>query len=95
LSFYRINNRPFVEILQSALTYFIGNKLYLWKKASQKKTSLASTAPAEEGAGEKIYVPKLSESKLRDIAWSLDIRESMYSETDEARALRRPQAPKP
>jgi hypothetical protein len=30
-----------------------------------------------------IHVPKLSTSKLKDIAWSLDIKESIYSDKEQ------------
>ncbi|MEK7117269.1 MAG: PrgI family protein, partial [Patescibacteria group bacterium] len=33
LSFYKPNSRPFVVQLESMLRYFLGEKLYIWKKA--------------------------------------------------------------
>ena len=30
-----------------------------------------------------LFVPKLSDSKLKDLAWSLDIQESIYSSKDQ------------
>lgn len=33
LSFYPINNRPFATFLESAVKYFQGSKLYLWRKS--------------------------------------------------------------
>lgn len=32
LAFHQINNRPFSIFLESFITYFTHNKLYLWKK---------------------------------------------------------------
>ncbi|NCN52714.1 PrgI family protein [Candidatus Parcubacteria bacterium] len=32
LAFHKINNRPFSVFLESMVSYFMGNKLYLWKK---------------------------------------------------------------
>jgi hypothetical protein len=32
LAFYKLNNRPLISVLESAFKYFLGNKLYIWKK---------------------------------------------------------------
>jgi hypothetical protein len=78
LAFVKINNRPFVNVLESAAYYVTKNKLYLWKKAAPKQTV---THDAETDiAASKQFVPKLSDSKLKELAWSLDIKESMYAE---------------
>lgn len=75
LAFYKINGKPFLDIVESSFYYYFGNKLYIWKKA-EKKTE---TTMAEEmqKAKSMIKVPKMSESKLKDLTWSLDIKESL------------------
>tara|TARA_Y100000034_G_scaffold82006_1_gene98291 strand:- start:1207 stop:1629 length:423 start_codon:yes stop_codon:yes gene_type:complete len=76
LAFYKVNNRSLVDVMESATRYFSGNKLYLWKQKVKKTTK-------KEGSKEKkslLSVPKLSENKLKDLAWSLDIKESIYSD---------------
>ena len=76
LAFYKVNNRPFVKILESAFRYVLGNKLYIWKK-----TDKAPVAKEEElRAVSPIFVPKLSQSKLKDLTWSLDINDTIYSQ---------------
>ena len=79
LAFYKVNNRPFIDLLQSAMFFYLNSKLYLWKQQKPK-----AQKQARRNANEivKPYVPKVSENKLKDIAWSLDIKESMY--TDES-----------
>ena len=70
LAFYRINNKPFVFILEAAFKYLVSDKLYIWKKEDKK------IVPKEEEAEvlrRQLTVPKLSESKLKDLTWSLDI----------------------
>lgn len=72
LSFYKVNGKPFIEVLESAMRYGVGNRLYVWKKkeaASEKETGTAGTPPPT------LAVPKLSESRLKDLTWSLDIKE--------------------
>jgi hypothetical protein len=79
LAFYQVNNKPLLNMIQSAFGYAISSKLYLWKKSdkSPEKTPQAVTSQAP------IYVPKLSQSKLHDLTWSLDIKESLDSTTKE------------
>lgn len=73
LAFYKVNNRPFVNVLESAFRYILAGKLYLWKK-QPKGVEPASIALGRE---KPIEIPKLSRSKLRDLAWSLDVKENV------------------
>src|SRR3989344_7814914 len=77
LAFYRMNDQPFIQVLQSMLTYTFGKKLYTWEKAPPQKTSEEAEERAEDISG--LLVPRVSEGKLKDIAWSLGVEESMYS----------------
>lgn len=76
LAFYKVNNRPFVDVIESAVSYFFSHRLYVWKKETRQPTETNAATP---GKGGMPLVPKLSESKLKDLAWSLDIQESVYS----------------
>lgn len=72
LAFYKVNNKPFINVVEAAFTYFIGSKLYIWKKVNkpiEQRAEAAASAP-------DFYVPKLSDSKLKDLTWSLDIKQS-------------------
>jgi hypothetical protein len=83
LAFYKVNNRPFVNMLEAAFSYMIKNRLYIWKK-SDKKVVRKTTKEAQEAQKKMIAsLPTLSESKLKDLAWSLDIQESIYSKEDQ------------
>jgi hypothetical protein len=79
LAFYRVNNRPFIGVLESAFKYFTGNKLYIWKKEEKPKPTDVSTAVTDAKNYASVMVPKIADSKLKDLAWSLDIKESIYS----------------
>ena len=75
LTFYKPNNKPFANMIESGLKYFTQSKLYIWKK----HTPAQKTAQGAPG-GEKNKVQmmsegglKLSGDKLRDLAWSLDV----------------------
>lgn len=72
LAFYKINDRPFLVILESAFYYAIRGKLFLWKHVDKpKETEKAVDSASQKGP----ELPSLSDSKLKDISWSLDINE--------------------
>jgi hypothetical protein len=78
LAFYKPNNRPFIETIEAAFGFFITTKLYIWKKEDRK---IVPKTPEEmvKAATASVNIPKVSESKLKDLAWSLDINETIYS----------------
>lgn len=82
LAFYKVNNKPFIEIVRAAVSYFLTKKIYIWMKREK---------PIERKGGEKkeasveTYIPKLSDSKLRELSWSLGVKDSIYSDTEDAR----------
>ncbi len=75
LAFYKINNRPFIDIVQAWISYKLGTKLYTWKHRDvvdtiQKKDRITSQeAPINN-------IPQVSQSKLKEMTWSLDILDS-------------------
>lgn len=81
LAFYKINNRPFIYAVESAIKYAMTSRLYIWKKreAKLKKKEQGVTGTPDTD----MFVPKLSDSKLKDLAWSLDIQESIYSDENQ------------
>ncbi len=69
LAFYKVNNRPFITVLQAWVKYKIASKLYIWHKASQKASSQATAVKKKAGQEPE----KLSGSRLKDLSWSLDV----------------------
>lgn len=70
LSFYKVNNRPFISVLESAFKYAIKGKLYIWNK----KETDESEGEEKEKKFSSLIVPNLSESKLKDMNWELDVK---------------------
>ncbi len=73
LAFFKVNGKPFIAIMESAFTYYLGRRLYLWRKEApetpvQAAPSVAPTLPTTPGG--------LSRRKLEDLAWSLDVKDS-------------------
>ncbi len=75
LTFYKINNKPFIDVVQASFYYLLGDKLYLWKKADKKPVS--QVTDQSQNAKSLVSVPKMSGDKLKDLSWSLNIKESL------------------
>lgn len=72
LAFYKVNEKPFINVVEAFVKYLFTKKLYIWKR--EEKQVVAKQA--EDKPLEQIYIPKLSESKLKELTWSLDIKEN-------------------
>jgi hypothetical protein len=74
LAFYKVNNKPFIEILEAGFNYYVGKRLYLWKK---DKEDAIPTAPTKVVSAESASnaIAGLSRSKLEDLAWKLDVKD--------------------
>ena len=77
LAFYKVNNKSFVEILEAGFNYYTKNRLYLWKK-EDKTNDAPQVVEVPEVRKQKLG---LSESKLHDLAWSLDIKDKNQQNT--------------
>lgn len=78
LAFYKINGKPFVEMLEAGFNYYTGAKFFLWKhqdKSTGEENAAARAAAAAEAAATApaAGTPKLTRGKLSDLAWSLDV----------------------
>lgn len=72
LAFLKINDQPFWVVFKNWVLYVVHPRVYIWKQAPQQKKSAKKEAAKYEP---KITaIPKISESKLSDLAWSLDIK---------------------
>ena len=82
LAFYRVNDKPFINLVEASFNYFLGHKLYIWRKEERK---VVGSKENEVGMGpiQQIQIPKLSESKLKELTWSLDIKENQNPVTKE------------
>ena len=76
LTFIKINSKPFIEILQAFFLYLFQSKLYIWSKKmekSKKEVRPPKLGPEVGPQGASKYAGKLTENRLKDVAWSLDI----------------------
>ncbi len=73
LAFYKVNNKPFIDFMESAFMYYTKQNLYIWKKENKVASSKEQVAKEPN----QVYVPRLSDSKLKELSWSLDINENL------------------
>ncbi len=71
LAFVKIHGRPFINVLYAAVYYVIKNKLYIWKKTQNKKTKQDNLQKTANTTSRPVSVG-ISQSKLKQLAWSLD-----------------------
>lgn len=70
-AFYKVNGRPFLSFIEGAIKYLLSSKLYIWKKTEKKPQKKKE----EESQVPQTIIPKLSQSKLREISWGLDVHD--------------------
>lgn len=73
LAFYKINNRPFINVLESAFKYMLNDKLYIWKKSEEVDPAKKENEAIPYSS---IVVPNLSKGKLKDMHWELDVKKN-------------------
>ncbi|OGG77517.1 hypothetical protein A3B35_01750 [Candidatus Kaiserbacteria bacterium RIFCSPLOWO2_01_FULL_54_24] len=85
LAFMQWNGRPFILGMENAFYFFVRSKLYLWNNARRSKKQEARSSKLEAAPTSQVYIPKLSDSKLHELAWSLDIKERIAAGVAEER----------
>jgi hypothetical protein len=78
LAFYKVNGKPFIEVIEAGFNYYVGAKLFLWKRREPKEgegnAAATAAAAAEEATRIPRGTPKLTSGKLSELAWSLDVK---------------------
>lgn len=73
MAFAKINGLPLPIIIMNAVSYYLQPRLYLWRSAALPKPGKAAPPPTAEPPPPTA----LTERKLADLAWSLDIKERL------------------
>ncbi len=71
LAFVKVNEKPLINTIEAMFNYGINDKLYVWKKEHPTKKSQEQKNKEQEVPVQ--LLPRISESKLHDIAWGLDV----------------------
>lgn len=83
LTFYKVNNKPFIDVLESAFKYAFHDKLYIWKRRLKKPGEREAEKKAKDTATIAATMDrtnKLGTSRLKDLAWSLDVLDNNKSQ---------------
>ena len=70
LAFLKINSQPFVQVLESYFKYLMAGRLYIWRHEPKKIESVPENGENDA----KITLPTMTESKLKEINWNLDVK---------------------
>lgn len=74
LTFYKPNGKPFINMVEAGIKYLLQSKLYIWKiHRNENSTENQQNVVAIDKEIINRDRVKLSGSKLKDLAWSLDI----------------------
>ncbi len=84
LAFYRPNDKPFINMVEYAIKYFMQGKLYVWKKEKLSADRQESSNKEVEKIAPTYQEARLTGNKLKDLAWSLDVLDlSQHREMNE------------
>jgi hypothetical protein len=73
LAFYKVNGKPFIEVLEAGFNYYTRGKLFLWKHEAAPETPATPSAAAPKEIAPR-GSSKLTRGKLSELAWSLDVK---------------------
>jgi len=74
-AFYKVNGRPFLFFIENFVKYSLSKKLFLWRKIKKEPVK----GKREEAKPVQVELPRLSQSKLKELTWGLDIHENIVS----------------
>ena len=74
LAFMKINGRPFIDLLSNSVTYILKPRLYIWQKSKEERQYIPEN---DKLIRTGLIVPKVTKSKLNDLAWSLDVMQNI------------------
>ncbi len=80
LAFVKINERPFVEILESAFNYYSGSKIYTWRQPTDEPSSTKNIIAK---ATQEVAVAKANSNKLHDLAVGLDVLDKGHQDDEQ------------
>lgn len=77
LAFFKVNQKPFIYIIEAFFKYIFGSRMYIWKKQEKavSKPSTSEVVAEKKTAGKyaSFSAQRMSNSKLKDLEWSVDI----------------------
>lgn len=75
-AFLKVNKRPFINYVEALFYYFIKPKRYVWNKKkhnTNENREVIKQQEVEQARLDNQYVPDITRSRLKDLAWTLDM----------------------
>jgi hypothetical protein len=78
LAFYKPNNKPFIEMVESAAIFFVGSKLYTWKKTNKPVHTKTVDLDNIEMPHSLIHtsMPAITEGKISNTSRELELEDN-------------------
>jgi hypothetical protein len=75
----------FINTVENGFKFYKNKKVYIWRK-TKNRTEKGDRASDSLGDNDNIenMVPKLSNSKLKDLSWGLDVQETLVDSTQDS-----------
>ncbi len=73
LAFVKVNNRPLIETIESALRYYTGGKIYTWKQIVPEKKAATRIEKVISQTQKEDLIQKAKSDKLHDVSLGLDV----------------------
>jgi hypothetical protein len=70
LTFFKYNDKPFINVLESFIRFYLKSRLYLWHKQDLTVPKKNASVPEARASNSRAA---LTESKLKTLSWSLDV----------------------
>lgn len=71
LAFLKVNERPFINMLESAVSYYTSSKIYTWRQPAVDQNDATQNIVTE--TTKEIAVAKANSNKLHEISLGLDV----------------------
>ena len=76
LAFYKVNGRPLTLMVQAFALYLFANKLFIWHQRTERPAETQPKATKKKKSEPVVEeVQPMTNERLRDLAWNLDILE--------------------
>lgn len=79
LAFVKINNRPFIDMLESAVAYYSGSKIYTWRQPTAEEDATKNIVTK---ATQEVAVAKANSNKLHDLSVGLDVLDRGHEDSN-------------
>lgn len=74
LAFVKINERPFIDIVENAIGYYTSSKIYTWRQPAGSQNNPAENIVVE--TTKDMAVAKANSNKLHEISLGLDVMDN-------------------